>query len=90
MCSTNLNLYPVNYSEGTFKRIKHTSPDQKTSSDPKTTPEDVLQDLEDPPEKLSLFKRYKKMLKEYWYVLLPVHVVTSAFWFGGFYYAATW
>ncbi|KFM63118.1 Protein FAM210A, partial [Stegodyphus mimosarum] len=28
------------------------------------------------------------MLKEYWYVLIPVHMVTSVFWFGGFYYAA--
>lgn len=29
------------------------------------------------------------MYKEYWYVLVPVHCVTSVFWFGGFYYAAT-
>ena len=25
------------------------------------------------------------MLKDYWYVLVPVHVATSAVWFGGFY-----
>lgn len=37
-------------------------------------------------EKLGLFARFKKMYKEYWYVLLPVHVVTSAGWLGGFYY----
>lgn len=37
-------------------------------------------------EKLGLFARFKKMYKEYWYVLLPVHVVTSGFWLGGFYY----
>ncbi|CAH0556939.1 unnamed protein product [Brassicogethes aeneus] len=39
-------------------------------------------------EKLSLFKRFKKMYKDYWYVLIPVHLVTSAAWFGGFYYLA--
>lgn len=44
---------------------------------------------EPPPEKkLSLFKRFKDMYKKYWYVLVPVHVVTSTFWFGGFYYLA--
>lgn len=37
---------------------------------------------------LGLFARFKKMYKEYWYVLLPVHVVTSAVWLGGFYYLA--
>ena len=25
------------------------------------------------------------MFKDYWYVLVPVHVATSAVWFGGFY-----
>ncbi len=25
------------------------------------------------------------MLKDYWYVLIPVHVATSVVWFGGFY-----
>ncbi|KAL1123847.1 hypothetical protein AAG570_001618 [Ranatra chinensis] len=28
------------------------------------------------------------MYRDYWYVLLPVHVVTSCGWFGGFYYLA--
>uniref|UniRef100_A0A1Q3F9F4 Putative conserved plasma membrane protein n=1 Tax=Culex tarsalis TaxID=7177 RepID=A0A1Q3F9F4_CULTA len=41
------------------------------------------------PAKLGLFARFRKMYKEYWYVLVPVHCVTSVFWFGGFYYAAT-
>ncbi|CAH0726075.1 unnamed protein product, partial [Brenthis ino] len=26
------------------------------------------------------------MYKDYWYVVLPVHMTTSALWFGGFYY----
>ncbi|EDS25848.1 conserved hypothetical protein [Culex quinquefasciatus] len=41
------------------------------------------------PAKLGLFARFRKMYKEYWYVLVPVHCFTSVFWFGGFYYAAT-
>ncbi|CRL06311.1 CLUMA_CG018903, isoform A [Clunio marinus] len=39
-------------------------------------------------KKLGLFARFKKMAKDYWYVLIPVHVVTSCFWFGSFYYAS--
>lgn len=42
-----------------------------------------------PPEekKLSLFKRFKQMARDYWYVLIPVHCATSVVWFGGFYYS---
>lgn len=40
------------------------------------------------PEKLSIFQRFKRMYKEYWYVLLPVHLVTSSVWFALFYYAS--
>lgn len=46
---------------------------------------DVLQSE----EKLSLTAKFKKMYKEYWYVLLPVHIFTSTFWFAGFYYMST-
>ncbi|KAJ8920743.1 hypothetical protein NQ315_004882, partial [Exocentrus adspersus] len=28
------------------------------------------------------------MYRDYWYVLVPVHLVTSAMWFGGFYFMA--
>ncbi|XP_061397954.1 uncharacterized protein C18orf19 homolog A [Musca vetustissima] len=35
---------------------------------------------------LGLFAKFKLMYKKYWYVLIPVHVVTSAGWLGGFYY----
>lgn len=38
-------------------------------------------------EKQSLIQRFKQMYKDYWYVLLPVHLCTSAVWFGSFYYA---
>ncbi|XP_030758331.1 uncharacterized protein C18orf19 homolog A-like [Sitophilus oryzae] len=45
------------------------------------------EDTEDK-KKLSLFQRFKQMYKDYWYVLVPVHIVTSVAWFGGFYYLA--
>ncbi|KAF7284183.1 uncharacterized protein LOC143202136 [Rhynchophorus ferrugineus] len=38
--------------------------------------------------KPSLIQRFKQMYKDYWYVLVPVHVLSSAAWFGGFYYLA--
>lgn len=40
-----------------------------------------------PDEKLSLFQRFRQMYKEYWYVLIPVHIATSVVWYGSFYYA---
>lgn len=36
--------------------------------------------------KLGLFKRFKALYKQYWYVMLPVHIVTSTGWMVGFYY----
>lgn len=40
------------------------------------------------PTKLSMFQRFKEMYKNYGYVLVPVHLVTSTVWFGSFYYAS--
>lgn len=40
-------------------------------------------------EALTLTQRFKKMYKEYWYVLLPVHMVTSCTWMGGLYYLSS-
>merc|ERR1712096_494124 len=37
------------------------------------------------PEKTGIVKKFKQMFKDYWYVLVPVHVATSIVWFGGFY-----
>lgn len=39
--------------------------------------------------KLGLFAKFKKMGKDYWYVLIPVHLVTSSVWLGAFYYTST-
>lgn len=48
----------------------------------------VSKGVEEKEEKLSLFKRFKVMYRDYWYVLVPVHIVTSTMWFGGFYFMA--
>ncbi|KAJ0182010.1 hypothetical protein K1T71_002732 [Dendrolimus kikuchii] len=37
-------------------------------------------------KKPGLIQRFKQMYRDYWYVLLPVHMATSAIWFGSFYY----
>lgn len=39
-------------------------------------------------KKPTLFQKFKQMYRDYWYVLVPVHIVTSAVWFGSFYYMA--
>jgi len=39
-------------------------------------------------EKLSIMKRFKLMYKQYWYVLIPVHIITSCVWYGSFFIAA--
>lgn len=43
---------------------------------------------QDKMKKLTLFQKFKQMYRDYWYVLVPVHLVTSAAWFGSFYYMA--
>ncbi|CAH1183279.1 unnamed protein product [Phaedon cochleariae] len=50
--------------------------------------DDKDRELEKETKKLSIFQKFKQMYRDYWYVLLPVHIVTSSVWFGGFYYMA--
>lgn len=52
----------------------------------KSSEDESAVDAAENPEKLGLYAKFKLMFKQYWYVLLPVHCVTSAGWFGGFYY----
>ncbi|XP_068621156.1 uncharacterized protein C18orf19 homolog A [Battus philenor] len=45
-----------------------------------------------PPEtksKKGIIQKFKEMYRDYWYVVLPVHITTSAIWFGSFYYAVS-
>lgn len=48
-----------------------------------TQQDDIIIDV---PQKAGIVTRFKLMYKKYWYVLIPVHVVTSIGWVGGFYY----
>ncbi|XP_068158742.1 uncharacterized protein C18orf19 homolog A [Drosophila tropicalis] len=59
-------------------------PETKNSStaSPSTTENDLFGEAAN----MGLFAKFKHMYKQYWYVLIPVHVVTSVGWFGGFYY----
>lgn len=69
--------------------------DKIENQPPKTDVEEITKSAEkiesdvQSEEKLSLTAKFKKMYKEYWYVLLPVHIFTSTFWFAGFYYMST-
>jgi len=49
---------------------------------------DKLEKKGDKKEKEGIVKRFKQMAKDYWYVLIPVHICTSVVWFGGFYLMA--
>ncbi|CAH1390463.1 unnamed protein product [Nezara viridula] len=49
---------------------------------------DDLKKENEPTKKMSIFQKFKAMYRDYWYVLVPVHLVTSAIWFGSFYYTA--
>jgi len=63
--------------------------EMKLSNSTKTDDvEAALKPEENKEEKLSIIKRFKLMYKQYWYVLIPVHVITSCVWYGSFFIAA--
>lgn len=59
------------------------TPVQKEEAEPEVTEVDPLQD-----KSIGLVQRFKRTFKQYGKVMIPVHLVTSSFWFGTFYYAA--
>ncbi|RVE62236.1 hypothetical protein OJAV_G00155080 [Oryzias javanicus] len=73
-------------------------PKPTPQSAPTPAPQDIQgrREAEPPPidldplqdKSIGLFQRFKKTLKQYGKVLIPVHLLTSSFWFGTFYYAA--
>ncbi|XP_039958726.1 protein FAM210A [Bactrocera neohumeralis] len=74
-----------------FVSSRHSFSTKKTAdlagkTDTKSSPVLADEDIFGEASKLGLFAKFKLMYKKYWYVLLPVHVVTSIGWFGGFYY----
>ncbi|XP_078608877.1 uncharacterized protein LOC144880524 [Branchiostoma floridae x Branchiostoma japonicum] len=50
--------------------------------------EEEEEDLVERYRNLTLFQRFKMMVKDYGHVLIPVHIATSLVWFGSFYYMA--
>ncbi|CAG6016079.1 protein FAM210A-like [Menidia menidia] len=56
---------------------------QTKEPEPEMAEIDPLQD-----KSIGLYQRFKKTLKQYGKVLIPVHLATSSVWFGTFYYAA--
>lgn len=63
-----------------------TSPDRAGKSESKSSPATPEADIFGETSKLGLVAKFKLMYKQYWYVLIPVHVVTSFSWLGAFYY----
>ncbi|RXG71575.1 hypothetical protein Avbf_06928 [Armadillidium vulgare] len=66
------------------EKVEDNSTDKDQKNDSSKSP--TKSDLDD--ENLSLFQKLKLMYTRYWYVVIPVHGVTSIFWFGGFFFAA--
>lgn len=62
------------------------SPDRAGKSDTKASPATADADIFGETSNLTLFAKFKLMYKQYWYVLIPVHVITSFSWVGAFYY----
>ncbi|XP_059616922.1 uncharacterized protein C18orf19 homolog A [Phlebotomus argentipes] len=71
------------FSQTLQQRIRSSEYSQCAEKPQKSSTEELAPE---PPKKEGLVARFKKMYKEYWYVLLPVHIVTSTGWLGGFYY----
>lgn len=71
-------------SSRTIKKDDATSSNSKDEDEKKKDDdlEDREETLEEELAKLNLFQRYKKLLKDYWYICLPTHALTSCLWFG--------
>ncbi|XP_071450741.1 uncharacterized protein C18orf19 homolog A [Hetaerina americana] len=88
------NKYHRNLSLSNFKQSSFSLPLQKSFGSQKfyfSTQSDKRDDLKNEgveEKKISLLQRFKQMYRDYWYVLVPVHVATSIIWYGGFYYIA--
>ena len=55
---------------------------EKEAQDNAEDVEEVAKSFDQELAELNLYQRYKKLFKEYWYVLVPVHGVLSIVWFG--------
>ncbi|KAE8598279.1 hypothetical protein XENTR_v10016784 [Xenopus tropicalis] len=71
---------------GSQHQSEESSPSAKSSISTDTSIVAETDPLQD--QSIGLLKRFKKTFKQHGKVLIPVHLVTSSFWFGSFYYAA--
>lgn len=71
-----------------LQHVRFLGTSDKNFADGIKTPEQkkIEEDIFEESSKLGLFARFKLMYKKYWYVLIPVHCVTSVGWLAGFYY----
>ncbi|XP_011298024.1 protein FAM210A isoform X2 [Fopius arisanus] len=53
-----------------------------------TAPKDQGLSPPEAPKKVSIFQKMKQLTKDYWHILIPVHIVTSIGWVSIFYVAA--
>lgn len=79
------NLFHTSHKSFLAQKVNSNVTERK---DDEKKDESLEKDIVDDDKQLGLVARFKKMAKEYWYVLIPVHVITSVFWGGGFYYAS--
>ncbi|KAH8265080.1 hypothetical protein KR038_011255 [Drosophila bunnanda] len=77
-----LQRYNHKSSATTTSTTTHSTDDGKHAKAVATSSTDLFGEAAN----MSLMSKFKHMYKKYWYVLIPVHVVTSLGWFGGFYY----
>lgn len=75
LCNNHYIKYKLKYS-GAATQLKFYSTAEKGSNSGN----------DDDTSKLTLFQKFKKMYREYWYVVVPVYLVISPLWFGGCYY----
>ncbi|XP_036930412.1 uncharacterized protein C18orf19 homolog A [Acanthopagrus latus] len=102
-CALRLSLSPPTgqrwLSTSTFSKAAHEQKQQPTQEEPKSSsPSETQEKVEagldaaevDPlqDKSIGLVQRFKRTFKQYGKVMIPVHLVTSSFWFGTFYYAA--
>ena len=74
-----------------FNSRLHCSTNVPKDSDPSRVPpahNEAKLTFDEELAQLSFLQRYKKLLKEYWYVLIPTHFFTSAVWFSSLYLLA--
>ncbi|KAK8729672.1 hypothetical protein OTU49_008263 [Cherax quadricarinatus] len=63
------------------KTLSSKENDDKTVGEAQEVPDEDIKEI-------SLVQKFKLMYKQYWYVLIPVHLVTSIIWYGSFFLAA--